>query len=146
MNSCDISKRNKALLEAYHLELRRARYPIKLSDILENVVKHPADRFYTATRGVYETIKKIRKGEEIILSEERERLINEVIKRVEEEEKKHPEKKLKRIVEEILDSPAPEFYLKPSSAKIIIHHEKKRQRYILQQQTKDRDEKIKKRK
>lgn len=117
-----LSERDVDLLCAYRQALDKAKYPFSLNDILVATVKTPARRYYVGVRGVCRSIKKLRSGEELKISDERKRLILDILPRVEEIEHKHPGKLLRDVIEEILDSPAPEFYLKPSSAQIIIHH------------------------
>lgn len=79
------------------------------------------------------------------MTPERKRMFNDIIKSIEEQESKYPDKPLKYIIEDVLDMPAPEFYLKPTSAKIILHYERKRQKHIQQMQIQSRNERMEKR-
>jgi hypothetical protein len=123
-----ISERDEDLLRAYRQALDKAKYPFSLGEILSTTVNTPAKRHYVGVRGVCRAIKKLRKGEILSISEERKKLINDILPRVEELEQQKPGTLLRDIVEEVLDSPAPEFYIKTSSAQIIIHHILKRLR------------------
>ena len=140
-------ERDLVLLKSYKEALSQAHYPFLLSDVIECAIRKPAKRFYCATRGVYEAIQLIRKG--VIpeyCSEERERLVLDVHERVLALEKRNPETSLKLLIEEVLDSPAPEFYLKKTSAIVILHHIQKHARYIEMQKNKDRNERMERRK
>ena len=141
------SERDYDLLNAYREVLRSIPYPFLLSDVVCKAIRHPAKRFYCASRGVYETIKKLRAGEQVhYCGEERERLINDVMMRVDIRELYEPTLSLKQIVEDVLESPAPEFYLKPSSGIIILHKIQKHARYVEHIKTQDRNERIQRRK
>lgn len=121
-----LSERDEDLLRAYRNALDKASYPFSLTEILIATVKSPAKRYYVGVRGVCSAINKIRSGEEPEICDERKRLVHDILPKVEEIESKHPGILLRYAVESVLDSPAPEFYIKISSAKIIIHHILKR--------------------
>lgn len=141
-----LTERDRDLLQAYRKALQNVSYPFSLTEVLELTIKSPAKRYYTSSRGVCTHINKIRSGEEVSLSYERERLINDILPKVEAEEARHPDKILRHIVEDILDSPAPEFYIKVSSAKIILHHIRHHVKMVQEQQNIARNERIEKRK
>lgn len=141
------SERDMDLLKAYKESLDQACYPFLLSDVIEATIRKPAKRFYCATRGVYESIKIIRSGRDpSYCSEERKRLVNDVYERVLKLEVKNPDTHLKYLIEEVLDGPAPEFYLKKSSAIVILHHIQKHARYVEMQQNKTKNERMERRK
>lgn len=141
------SERDKDLLNVYREVLGSVSYPFLLSDVICKAIRRPAKKFYCASRGVYETIKKIRAEETVVYcGEERKRLIDDVIVLVKIQEEQYPDKQLKHIVEDVLEGPAPEFYLKPSSAIIILHKIQKHARYVEYVKNQSRNERIQKRK
>ena len=142
-----ISERDKDLLRAYREVLEKTGYPFSLTEVMEKTVKKPAKRFYASFRYVYECIKALKDGRPIRYQQkEKERMIYEIWVRVQVEEKCNPDIKLNELVENILDSPAPEFFLKPSSAEVILCKAKRRQQFIEEQLIKDRYERIQRRK
>lgn len=139
--------RDKDLFEVYRKVLDEIEPPFQLKDILRRVVLHEAKRFYVSERFVYETIRDMLAGNEVeIQSPERRRMINDVYKKVVSQREKYPGKVLKHIVEEVLDEPAPEFYLKVSSAKTILCNLKKRNEYIERQKMEAKIQRMERRK
>ncbi len=142
-----ISERDMDLLMAYKDVLSKIEYPFSLNDVMNQTVKRPAKRFYSSTKYAYMCIKAMKDNKPIRYEqEEKERMIREVWRRVQLEEKLHPNIKLDRIVELVMDSPAPEFYLKPSSAEVILCKAKRKQKFIEERQIQDRYDRIQKRK
>ena len=126
-------ERDVDLYNAYKKVLSQVPHTATHKEILDLTVKQPAKRFYVSARVVCSALRSIQKGEVNRMSQERQALIGEVTKRVlavlASGGSKRP---LKHIVEEILDQPAPEFYIKSSSAKIILHYEKQKQKKLFE--------------
>lgn len=142
-----ISERDRDLLRAYKEVLSEIEYPFSLSDVMERTVRKPAKRFYSSTKYAYMCVKALKEDKPVRYQQsEKGRMILEVWKRVQEEEILHPNEKLDTIVEMVMDSPAPEFYLKPSSAEVILCKAKRKQRFIEEQKIKSRYERIQRRK
>lgn len=142
-----ISERDLDLLKAYKDVLSEIKYPFTLNEVMDRTVKKPARRFYSSTKYACICIKAMKENKPIFYEqEEKERMIREVWKRVQLEERLYPDIKLDRIVEIVMDRPAPEFYLKPSSAEVILCKAKRKQKYIEEQQIQDRYARIQKRK
>ena len=117
----DISDRDMDLLNAYKEVLSEIEAPFTLQDVMERTVRKPAKRFYSSTKYVYMCIKAIKEGRPIqYQQDEKKRMIHEVWERVQRLESEYPDMKLGHLVEMIMDSPAPEFYLKASSAEVIL--------------------------
>ncbi len=136
--------RNLDLLNVFRCELAKAEYPFLLTDVLQNTVSHPARRFYISARRAKEMILDIRAGKDVTMSSNKKKMIDEIMQRLEERENES-DKPILHLLEQILDEPAPEFYLKPTSAKVILCKEVQRQRLIEQEQIQRRNERIKKR-
>ena len=144
---CLISERDQDLLRAYKEVIEEVSYPFCLHDVLEMTVRKPAKRFYSSTKYAYMCIKSMKEGHQVRYQQkEKEKMISEVWERVLIEERNYPDMKLDRIVELIMDRPAPEFYLKPSSAKVILCKAKQKQRFYEEQLIKSRYERIQRRK
>jgi hypothetical protein len=139
-------ERDMDLLKAYKEALSEAQFPFLLSDVIAETIKKPAKRFYCATRGVYECIKAIRRGEVVDFgSDEKERMVKDIHSIVKDLEPEREGTHLKEIVEEALDKPAPEFYLKKSSAIVILHHIQKQARINEFIKNKDRHDRMERR-
>lgn len=123
---CSTIERNADLYSAYIDVLGCPNRPLLYRDILEVAVKRPAKRFYISSSRAYQVVRATMKGEKVLLSEERQRMFNDIIDRVKVELQKGI--CLRHAVECVIDQPAPEFYIKSSSAKILLHYERKRQR------------------
>lgn len=142
-----ISERDRDLLRAYKEVLQEVEYPFSLNTVMELTVKKPAKRFYSSTRYAYICIKAMKENRPIrYQQEEKERMIREVWRRVQIEEKHNPGVKLDQIIELVMDQPAPEFYLKPSSAEVILCKAKRKERFIEEQKIQSRYERIQRRK
>lgn len=141
------SDRDQDLLEAYQKTIDKSEHPFSLTDVLKKTVKMPAKRFYSSSKYACICIKAMKEGRPVIYQQkEKERMIQEVWRRVKQEEKTHPDAKLDELVELVMDLPAPEFYLKISSAKVIICKAKQKKRLREEQLIKSRYERIQRRK
>lgn len=142
-----ISERDRDLLRAYKEVLQEVEYPFSLNSVMELTVRKPAKRFYSSTRYAYMCVKALKEGMPVRYQQsEKERMIREVWKRVQQEEILRPNMKLDVIVELVMGRPAPEFYLKPSSAEVILCKAKRKQRFIEEQNILSRYERIQRRK
>lgn len=142
----DISDRDMDLLNAYKEVLSEIKCPFLLQDVMEKTVRKPAKRFYSSTKYAYMCIKAIKEGRPIqYQQDEKKRMIHEVWERVQRLESEYPDMKLDHLVEMIMDSPAPEFYLKASSAEVILCRAKQKERAKELRKIKNRYERIQKR-
>lgn len=97
---------------------------------LERVVRHQASRFFIQPHAAYCKLNGIfRKGEERInVTKAAEvRMYDEIYKRVLElsESPEHFGKSLYELCEIVVNQPAPEFYIEPSSLRGILHVQRK---------------------
>lgn len=132
----ETNDRNIDLYTAFCRVMGNSKRPIPLITALRLTVKQPAKRFYVSSTRAIEVIRKIRNGAPIQLRNERIQMFIDILHIVEQLERKYPNRSLRDIVEEAIEHPAPEFYIKPSSAKIILHHERNRQKRLQRQRTK----------
>lgn len=143
----EISDRDRDLLEAYQKAIEISDYPFSLTDVLQKTVNMPAKRFYSSTKYACMCIKAMKQGKPVIYQQkEKERMIHEVFSRVQQEEIAHPDVKLDQLIEIVMDRPAPEFYLKISSAKVIICKAKQKKRFNEEQLINSRYDRIQRRK
>ena len=109
-------QRNEALLAAYRRLASRSGF-IRLKDIGRQIADSPSPRFWVSEERAAFVVSAIMRGKPILRSmrpSKREMFI-EIHRRVVELKKKCPDWPLNRLVAEVIDSPAPKFYMEPSS-------------------------------
>lgn len=122
--------RNNDLYDAYCKALSEAQHPINYTETVRKAVQAQANRFYISPVRAIDIIAKFRKGQYVQICRERERMYIDIYTRILEIEARNPHLPLLHIIEIVLDQPAPEFYIKTSSAKIILHNEKQRRKEL----------------
>lgn len=110
-------ERNNALLMAYRRELRNTK-KILLRDIGERIVNSPSPRFWVSEERAASVVSALLRGKPVLLSMRRSKreMFEEIHRRVIGLKEKHPGKTLITIVRSVVNSPAPKFYMEPSSA------------------------------
>lgn len=107
-------------------------------DIYSAIVTYECSRFWVSEERATIVVSEILRGGDlnrIIGTPTKRRMYIEIVKRVKSEIKKNPGVKLREIVYDVVDSPAPEFYITPGTAKVIISkirskwYERKRLKY-----------------
>ncbi len=118
-------ERNRDLYETYIAGLEKGLFP-KAGDAAEYLSKCPAPRFYIEPRKAVILIGMIESSVSLIaFNSASRRRAWEHYDRYRAYRKEHPGTKLHkvRILEEIVDEPAPEFYITKGSARKIIRKE-----------------------
>lgn len=111
-------KRNQELLDAYNREFRKG-IPPKL--ICKRIVRYPCSRFWVSEERAYYAVMRLLAGKEIDVENTNKRaMFHDIYTRVVERIKAHPEDSLFTHVIAVVCSPAPQFYLSPESATVII--------------------------
>lgn len=122
--------RDAALYAVYKEGLSEGRFET-LGQAARYVCEHPAPRFYIEGDKASLLIGKILVGESLISYNScSRRLAWHLHKRYKEYLERHPGCKVarERILEEIVEEPAPEFFLEPQRARKIIQQERKKER------------------
>lgn len=111
------NERNDALLKAYRQQVADARF-IKLNIIGQNIVNSPSPRFWVSEERAAVVISAIMRGKPILKSmrPSKREMFEEIHRRVLILKSKHPDRHLCHLVHEVVNSPAPKFYMEPSSA------------------------------
>lgn len=111
-------ERNEDLLRAYRECMGKA----AAKDLFQTVVNMPSRRFWVsperATIVVCSMIKG--KGQTNMLKNKKE-MYQEIYRRVLELKRQNPNTSIYDLVIQVVDSPAPKFYLTPKSARVIIY-------------------------
>ena len=131
MDKSDFTEERKAdLFEAFHRNLKESK---SVKEAITHTVNSPAKKFYVSTEEAKRIYSKIMNGCPIDrISEEFQEMYREVVVRSLRYKLEHIEKPIGEIIEEIIEQPAPKFYLKPGSARSMIYdHIKHRKRRMI---------------
>lgn len=120
-------ERERELLAAYKVQLSKRHHKRLDYSFWEAVAKTPASRFWVSADRAIVIIKKLLKGEDVPTKIENNRMMFEdLFQVVLKEKKKKPDDKLALLVERAIRTPAPQMYITPNSAKIIISRIRRR--------------------
>lgn len=110
-------ERNAALLEAFRREVA-AVSSIRLADIGERVVNSPAPRFWVSEERAAIVVSAILRGKPALdaMRPSKREMYQEIHRRVMLLMEERPGSSLCALVAEVVNSPAPKFYMKASSA------------------------------
>lgn len=127
-------ERDQDLLRAYKEVIARRKH-IYLPDVVEEVISSPSKRFWVSEERAKIVIAEIARGKSLAhMNKTRREMYMEIYHRALLLQHSHPEKPLSRLVEFVIEEPAPCFYLTPQSAKVILHRIKKRCAYLEKKQ------------
>lgn len=121
-NTIQHTPRRDSELRRLFSELYTAGHNPTLPDFYRRMVKSPASRFWVSEDRATEVIAKMLKGENISrMYREKQRMYREIYSRAIEKIRRDSRRPLTHIVFEIVNSPAPEFYMSPYTAEKIIN-------------------------
>lgn len=114
--------RNTDLYEVFLKKLEESRQ-VQLRTVLEQTVKSPAKRFYVGRRRAQDVVTHLLGGGNLDgMRPERARMFSEIFTRCKAMMESGRAIPLPDLIDEVLRQPAPEFYLTPGSAAVIIHY------------------------
>lgn len=110
-------QRNAALLKAYRQQVEAARF-VRLNEIVENIVNSPSPRFWVSEERAAAVVSAIMRGKPVLETMRRSKreMFQEIHRRVVALKEVHPDWHLCQLVFEVVNSPAPKFYMEASSA------------------------------
>ena len=118
-------ERKNSLLRTYK-ELLPYVGEIPHDEMLVLITQSPSERFWVSEERALDIIKKMVSGEPITIKRETTtRMFKEILRRVKDLGKRYPNWDLARLVCDVISKPAPEFYITPKSAAVILHRFKK---------------------
>lgn len=121
--------RDKELLEVFDLMLAESDGSGTLASLIAQVPKQPASRFYVSEIRAHRVLMKRRHGEARgTATPSRRRLYNDLQKRVDQLMEADPTMGMADAVVQAVNSPAPEFYIEPSTARVTLYALLKRRR------------------
>lgn len=134
-------ERDDDLMRAYKEQISSCDN-VYLPSLLARVVKMPSKRFWVSAERASIIISEMRRGNKLTNMRPTKRaMFDEIYQRVMILKKAHPEQPYSQLVFEVIQEPAPQFYLTPQSAKVIIckarkaWHEKHLRRFIQRRPT-----------
>lgn len=135
-------ERDNDLMRAY-IEQIDSCGEIFLPSIFKRVVKMPSKRFWVSCERASIVIAEMVRGNKLTSMRPTKRaMFEEIYRRVMNLKRMHPEKTISQLVFDVIQEPAPQFYLTPGSAKVIVckirktWHKKRMQRFLQPKQTK----------
>ena len=104
--------------------------------ICQKLVNMPSERFWVSEERASIVISDMLKGRSIEnMNENKREMYEEIYRRVQELKKEYPNATVYELVSQVVEGPAPKFYLTPKSAKVIISkiksewYERRKQKY-----------------
>ena len=114
--------RDAELLRTFDRLMEDAPAGASVASLFERLVDQPASRFYVSELRAIRVIAAMRRGSlRPGVSRSRGRMYAEVNRRVESLLEKTPGMPLADAVVEVVNSPAPEFYMEPASARVTVY-------------------------
>lgn len=110
-------ERNAALLKAYREQVDAVGY-VRLNEIVEKIVNSPSPRFWVSEERAAAVVSAIMRGKPILETMRRSKreMFEEIHRRVVALKEVHPDWHLCQLVFEVVNYPAPKFYMEASSA------------------------------
>ena len=121
------AEREAELLAEYRRQLTSCS-AIQLYGLLQSIVKSPCSRFWVSVERASAVLSRMEKGGVLprSMTAERRRMYEEIARRVAVLREGGRGEALTVLVREVIEQPAPEYYLTASAAKKIIYRHKKR--------------------
>ncbi len=116
-----IPQRNKELLDAFKQELYQLG-SISNDRIFSRAAHRTASRFWVSEQRAAVVVSKMMKGDNLqSMNRKKREMYFEIFRRVMDIRKKNPKTTIYDAVFEVVNSPAPEFYLTDKSARVLIY-------------------------
>ena len=114
-------QRDEELLNAFKAQLRHLG-SISLDEMFERAAKSPASRFWVSERRAAAVISKMLKGDQILsMNPKKREMYFEIFRRAKRIFKENPGTTIADAAYEVVNSPAPEFYITTKSARVMIY-------------------------
>lgn len=116
-----VEERNADLIRAYRRQLVEVRH-ISMPDIFTRVAESPASRFWVSERRAATVISAMQSGRPMPrMLPNKQDMFKEIYRRYIIKRRMHPHKSVYSLVSEIVNQPAPKFYLTPRTIGEIIY-------------------------
>ncbi len=121
-----IPQRNRELTARFR-ELLATAEGVPLRDMFGMAARQPCSRFWVAEERAAEVVSAIlRGGDTSSFLPQKKRMYEEICRRVEAYRRRHPEATLADAAHAVVNGGAPEFYLTPDSAMVIIYKSRRK--------------------
>lgn len=110
-------ERNAALLKVYREQVDAASF-VRLNEIGEKIVNSPSPRFWVSEERAAAVVSAIMRGKPVLetMRPTKREMFEEIHRRVMALKEQHPDWHLCQLVSNVVNSPAPKFYMEVSSA------------------------------
>lgn len=110
-------ERNAALLRAYRTQIKAVGF-VRLDEIGERIVNSASPRFWVSEERAAVVVSAIMRGKPVLetMRPTKREMFEEIHRRVVALKRQHPDWCLCQLVFEVVNSPAPKFYMEVSSA------------------------------
>ena len=113
-------QRNDNLMEVYHEIIVKANH-VRMPDVYEKVANSPSRRFWVSEERATIVVSSMMRGDSLDRMRPLKReMYNEIYRRAMALRDKHPKMPISQLVAQVLEQPAPKFYITPGSAKVLI--------------------------
>lgn len=118
---CEFAEeRNADLLKAYFAYIGSCKH-VRMPDVFKRVAEMPSSRFWISAPRAAVVVAAMERGDDISSMRANKReMFAEIYRRYKEMRRSAPDLPVAHLVREIVEQPAPKFYLSASSAKILI--------------------------
>ena len=114
------NERNDNLMECYHELLTTAQF-VRMPDIYSKVVNMPSRRFWVSEERAAIVVSAMMRGDTLKTMRPLKReMYNEIYSRVITLQQENPKLPISQLVAQVVEQPAPKFYITPGSAKVLI--------------------------
>lgn len=114
-------QRELELMNAFKQVLSESKH-IRMDDIFGRVVNRPCSRFWVSEERATIAVSTMLRGcGGIVTNKLKRKMYNEIFCRYKKLRLENPRVPMSHIIYSIVNSPAPQFYLSPSQAKIVIN-------------------------
>lgn len=130
--SCEFSSERSELLLRNFRESIARESKICAMKVFEEIADAPAPRFWVSEARAYRIISMMIKGNCVLdgMHTEKQAMYREIYNRVTEMRRRHPEMPLGDIVFEVVNQPAPSFFLSPYYVRDLIYKYKRSKKRI----------------
>ena len=113
-------QRNDNLMEVYHEIIVKANH-VRMPDVYEQVANSPSRRFWVSEERATIVVSSMMRGDSLDRMRPLKReMYNEIYRRAMALRDKSPKMPISQLVAQVVEQPAPKFYLTPGSAKVLI--------------------------
>lgn len=117
-----IHERNSDLLRAFRVSLKSCEGVIRTTDIFKRAIKVPARRFWVSEERAAFVLSAMFAGKKLpVVYHSRRRMYDEIYRRAVLIRESDPYMSIYDIAINVVNQPAPEFYLTPGSARVIFY-------------------------